>query len=91
MQLSIPLPDSHRSIYLMFGRQAKLPLDIVYGSAPTEAELYHQYARKLKQTFERAYSTAREHVGTAVERAKEIYTMHGACMGFMGICLRQVI
>ena len=49
-------------------------------SAPTEAELHHKYARKLKQTFERAYSTAREHVGTAVERAKEIYTMHGACM-----------
>ena len=65
--------------YLMFGRQAKLPLDIVYGSAPTKAELHHQYARKLKQTLERAYSTAREHVGTAVERAKETYNgkVHG--------------
>ena len=65
--------------YLMFGRQAKLPLDIVYGSAPTRAELHHKYARKLKQTLERAYSTAREHVGTAVERAKETYNgkVHG--------------
>ena len=91
MQLSIPLPDSPRSMYLTFGRQAKLPLDIVYGSAPIEAELHHQYARKLKQTLERAYSTAHEQVGTAVERAKEMFTMHGACMGFVGICLRQVI
>ena len=65
--------------YLMFGRQAKLPLDIVYGSAPTKAELHHQYARKLKQTLERAYSTVRERVGTAVERAKETYNgkVHG--------------
>eukprot|EP00731_Ephydatia_muelleri_P007371 Em0003g1619a len=44
--------------YLMFGRQAKLPLDIVYGSVPTEPELHHQYAKKLKQTLECAYSAA---------------------------------
>ena len=66
--------------YLMFGRQAKLPIDIVYGSAPTEPELHHQYAKKLKQSLERAYSMARKHVGTAVERAKEAYNrkVHGA-------------
>ena len=57
----------------MFGHQAKLPLDIVYGSVPTELELHHQYAKKLKQTLGCAYSAARKHVGTAVERAKEAY------------------
>ena len=61
--------------------QATVLLDIVhvYGSAPTEAELHHQYARKLNQSLEQAYSTAREHVGTAVERAIETYNgkVHG--------------
>ena len=63
----------------MFGPQAKLPLDIVYDSIPTEPELHYKYAKKLKHTLEHAYSTAHKHVGTAVERAKEAYSgkFHG--------------
>eukprot|EP00731_Ephydatia_muelleri_P031263 Em0022g777a len=42
----------------MFGRQAKLPLDIIYGSTPTEPQPVHEYAKNLKRSLEDAYSRA---------------------------------
>ena len=65
--------------FLMFGRQAKLPLDIIYGSTPTDPQPVHEYAKNLKRSLEDAYSRVREHLGTTVERQKEVYEskVHG--------------
>ena len=64
---------------LMFGRQAKLPMDIVYGSPSPEVRSPSQYAADLKKVLEKSYETAREHLQTETKRQKELYNqkVHG--------------
>ena len=38
----------------MFGRQAKLPVDLVHGSTPTEPQPQHEYARQLQKILQGA-------------------------------------
>ena len=65
--------------FLMFGRQAKLPMDVVYGSTPTEAQPCTEYAKNLKDRLGEAYTMVREHTGSATGRQKELYDakVHG--------------
>ena len=64
--------------FLLFGRQARLPVDLAYGSAPMEEMTTQEYVRNLQQT-EKAYSTVRNHAGAALEQQKELYDrkVHG--------------
>ena len=65
--------------YLMFGRQARLPIDLAFGTAPQEAVSHDQYASDLRQSLEEAYQVVRTRLGTHLERQKEIYDrkVHG--------------
>ena len=59
---------------LMFGHQAKLPTDIVYGSPSPEARSPSQYAAHLKEVLEQSYRTVREHLQTEAKRQIEVYS-----------------
>ena len=60
--------------YLMFGRQAKLPIDWMYGSAESTMEQpISEYAKQLKTNLEDAFSLAREKLGTSHARRKDHY------------------
>ena len=48
--------------FLLFGRQARLPVDLAYGTAPMEEMTTQEYVRNLRQTLEKAYSTVRNHM-----------------------------
>ena len=65
--------------FLMFRRQTKLPVDLVYGYTPTESQPQHEYARQLEKILQGAFQVARENMGTATERMKEVYNqrVHG--------------
>ena len=67
--------------FLMFGRQAKLPIDLMYGSPRnvTDTPPISDYAVHLKNSLEDAYSLAREKLGASHERRKEQYDrrVHG--------------
>lgn len=63
----------------MFGRQAKIPVDIVYGSCPTEAIVHDQNVTNLKEILVNAYRKAREHLQTTMKKSEELYNrkVHG--------------
>ena len=51
----------------------RLPMDIMYGSCPTEPVSPHQYVKTLKATMEGAYEKAREHLKAIAVRSEELY------------------
>ena len=65
--------------FMMFGRQAIIPLDLVYGSTTTEEVTYHEHVRRIKSAVEGAYSRVREYMDTTLDRQKELYDrrVHG--------------
>ena len=65
--------------YLMYGRQARIPVDLIYSTPEPSDQSHGEYARNLRQSLENAYSTARERLQTAAQRQKTNYDqrIHG--------------
>lgn len=64
--------------FLMFGREATLPLDLVYGAPQSntkdsEGFERHEWGRKLRSRLEGAYSYARDHLQVEVRRQRRQY------------------
>ena len=49
----------------MFGREAKLPIDLMYGTGNND--MTTEYATQLKKGLEEAYSCAQEKLGASHE------------------------
>ena len=62
----------------MFGRQAQLPIDVMYGT-PHQTNTVPEYVMTLQQILTAAFANAREHIGTHQERQAESYNkrVHG--------------
>ena len=65
--------------YLMFGRQARIPANLMYGTAEPESTSYGEYATKLQASLLNAYSIARQALSEKQERQSEFYNkkVHG--------------
>ena len=63
----------------MFGRQANLPIDLMYGTGNSTELQAHDYAKDLKRGLQRAYQLVRERLGAVHERHKAHYDrqVHG--------------
>lgn len=63
---------------LMFGREARLPVDICFGVAEDNqtTKSYHQYVAKLKKDLQRAYSLATEASDKNHQRNKKAHDKH---------------
>ena len=60
--------------YLMFGREARLPADVMYGLPPsTTSSQVNQYALDLRLRLESAYQRVRERMGLQHQRQKALY------------------
>ena len=60
--------------FLMFGRQAKLPVDLMYGSSPQEVMLpVGEYVQNLRNTLQNAYALVRERLQVEHQRQKDFY------------------
>ena len=64
--------------YLMFGRETRAPLDLVYGMPPDSAHRlssYTSYVQDFAERMETAYRLVREHLQVAAERRKRAYDL----------------
>ena len=78
---SVQASTGYTPFYLMFGRQARLPADVIYG-APNiteQSQSVSDYARTLKGRMEDAFTLARQHSLKQHHRQKELYErkVHG--------------
>ena len=62
--------------YLMYGREPRLPIDIVYG---TQSPSPDNFVRQSHKLMEQAYHRVREHLSAGHQRQKDIYDkrVHG--------------
>jgi len=58
---------------LMYGRLARIPLDVIYKAPMPEPTTIPQYVVQLRQSLEKAYKLARENMKTTAGRQKESY------------------
>ena len=65
--------------YLMFGRQARIPIDVMFGSSPVIETSPSTYAIQLKQSLTAAYGHVRDKMDVTFERQKQHYNkkVHG--------------
>lgn len=50
----------YTSFFLMFGRQVRIPVDVIYGTPNTSTETIHEYAAVLRQQLDKAFTSARK-------------------------------
>ena len=64
--------------FLMFGRETRAPIDLVYGRPPDGdrgAATYSAYAQDFADRMENAYRLVRDHLRVSAERRKHAYDM----------------
>ena len=63
----------------MFGRQARLPVDLMFGFSNTQDKVATDYAQHLQSSLHDAYQQVRATMGVCQQRQKELYDrkVHG--------------
>ena len=59
--------------FLMFGREPRLPVDVMYGAAPTDFPSSSHYASELRSLLTSSYQRVRENLKRAHQRQRELY------------------
>ncbi len=65
----------HSPYYLLFGREARLPVDLCFGTSPDGVGVsnHHQYVERMKSELQRAYQLATETAQKSQQRNKRLY------------------
>ena len=71
---SVQATTGYSPFYLMFGRNARLPVDVMFPTDKPAADVsYGEYAKMTSESMEKAFNIAREHVGEKQEQQKQFY------------------
>ena len=72
---SVQASTGHTPFFLIFGRQAQLPIDLVYRTGNADTPV-NEYALQLKEGLEDAYALVREKLNASHEHQKKYYDKH---------------
>ena len=72
---SVQASTGHTPFFLMFGRQAQLPIDLVYRTGNADTPV-NEYALQLKEGLEDAYALVREKLNASHEHQKKYNDKH---------------
>jgi len=59
--------------FLMFGRQARIPADVMYGAPTSSAQSVNEYAAALRKQLDSAFVNARKHSLSSHLQQMELY------------------
>ena len=76
---SVQSTTGYTPFYLMFGRKARIPADVMFGTNTTAEQTTNEYAANLRAKLQASYHQVREHFNAKHVRQKDFYDqrVHG--------------